>query len=83
MNIPNFRPDVDIRKVKALYETLGNVIQIDDKEYTINIHLPIYIAEAFYYMFLVDGSMNSMFDVTIDHDGHIVSCRINGDVIEV
>lgn len=39
MKIPNFRSGVDIEKIKSLYESLANIVVIDEKEYTFSINL--------------------------------------------
>lgn len=39
MKIPNFRPGLDIEKVKDLYESLSQNVSINEKDYTYTISL--------------------------------------------
>lgn len=39
MKIPNFRPGLDIEKIKDLYESLSQNVSINEKDYTYTISL--------------------------------------------
>lgn len=81
MNIPNFRPGLDISKIKSLYDSLSQIVKIDEKGYTFSIHL---YSE---YVHLLSNMLNEVYqheefyDSSIAHD-YILKFNSNGNLIQ-
>lgn len=77
MNIPNFRAGVDVTKLKGLYDTLSQVVSINDKEYTIHFKFPEAVLEIL--KDNIDSRPCFHVEFDLDYDGELLCCVIDDD----
>lgn len=81
MNIPNFRSGVDISKIKSLFDSLSEIVKIDDKEYTFSIHLYSVYVHFLSNMLNEVYCNESIYDSSIEHEYNL-KFNSNGDLIQ-